>query len=155
MRSFFSPLIDEHRHWPTHGAAHLKHLLQRVARRIFEIDQNDIGIDGVNALQEIMRLANALDLREASLTQSFFKYDRADRAFIDDDDLQRVSSGKMPPSSMYDDDAPIFSSGAPQPICSEQPPALYLEAQRHASLPIFRQLRAVEVLVDGRPAFDR
>ena len=37
---------------PLHGAAHLEHLLQHVAARVFQIDQDDVGVDRVDASKQ-------------------------------------------------------------------------------------------------------
>ena len=67
----------------------MKHLLEHVAARIFQIDQDHVGIDRVDARQQIVGLGDALDVREAGLAQSILEDGGADRAFVDDGDLQR------------------------------------------------------------------
>jgi hypothetical protein len=41
-------MVDEHDDRPPHAARDLKHLFENVAIRIFEIDENDVGIDAGN-----------------------------------------------------------------------------------------------------------
>jgi hypothetical protein len=82
-------LVDEHRDRPFHHPADLEHLLEHVAARVFEVDQDDVGIDLRNAGQEIRGALNAQHIGVAGLAQPPFQDGRPDRAVIDDDDLKR------------------------------------------------------------------
>ncbi len=81
-------LIDEHRDRPLYHAADLEHLLEHVAARIFEIDQDDIGIEGVDARQQVGGFGQPDDVRETGLAQAFLDDRRTNRALVDDHDFQ-------------------------------------------------------------------
>jgi hypothetical protein len=46
----------------------VEHLLERVAARVSEVDENDIGIDRRDARQQTRGVANVMDVYRASLT---------------------------------------------------------------------------------------
>ena len=48
-------LVDEHGDRPLHRAADLEHLLEHVAARVFQVDQDDVGIDRVDAGEQVVR----------------------------------------------------------------------------------------------------
>lgn len=75
-----------------HRAADLEHLFQDVAAGVLEIDQDDVGIDAVNARQEIVHLRNVLNAGKARVAQSLLEDCSSDRAFVDDDYLERRSA---------------------------------------------------------------
>ena len=58
--------VDEHRDRPARESRDLEHLLERVAARVLEIDQDDVGIDAVDARQEIRHVADVVDLERAA-----------------------------------------------------------------------------------------
>src|SRR5262249_2731631 len=80
--------VDEHRHRPPHGAAHLEHLLENVAAGIFQVDQDDVGVDGMDARQQIPGFADADDVAEAGLVQPLLQDGSTVGALVDDDDLE-------------------------------------------------------------------
>ena len=51
-------LVDEHRDRPPHGAADLEHLLQHVAAGVFEVDQDDVGIQRIDPGEQVLHLAD-------------------------------------------------------------------------------------------------
>src|SRR6266508_894230 len=65
----FVALVHEHGDRPLHGAAHLKHLLEHLAARLLEIDQDGVGVDGVDAGDEVRGLAEAYHVRVAGRAQ--------------------------------------------------------------------------------------
>jgi hypothetical protein len=84
----YRSLIDEHRDRTFDDAAHLKHLLEHVAAGIFQVDQNDVGVDGVDAREQVRGLADPNDLRESGFAQAIFQNGGADRIFVDDDNIE-------------------------------------------------------------------
>ena len=70
----------------------MKHLLEHVAAGIFQIDENDVGIECVNAREQVLCFGNAFDLSKSRLAQAFFQDGRPNGALIDDRDLQ----GRIP-----------------------------------------------------------
>jgi len=81
-------LVDEHGHGPPHRAADLEHLLEHVAARLLEIDQDDVGIDGIDAGQQVRGIIDAHHVDMARLAQAVVQDRRPDRVFVDDDDLE-------------------------------------------------------------------
>lgn len=85
-------LVDEHRNRPADGAADLEHRFEHVAAGVFQIDQDDVGIDRVNARQQALHLSDMDDLRESGLPQPFLEDRGPDRAFVDDHDFGDCSA---------------------------------------------------------------
>ena len=81
-------LVDEHGDRALDGAADLEHLLEHVAARILQVDQDDVGVDGVDAGQQVRHLADPHHMDMAGLAQALLQDGRADRILIDDDDLE-------------------------------------------------------------------
>jgi hypothetical protein len=81
-------LIDKHRDRPLHDPAHLEHLFEHVTARVFEVDENDIGIEGVDASQKLGGAFDAHNVHIAGLAQAFFQDRGANRAVVDNDDVQ-------------------------------------------------------------------
>src|SRR5690606_41089986 len=82
-------LIDKHGDRPFHDTADLKHLLEYVAARILEIDDDHIGIDRIDAGEQISHLLDAGDLSIPGLAQPFLDDGGTDRALIDNDNFQK------------------------------------------------------------------
>src|SRR6266852_2168939 len=82
-------LIDEHRDRPAHGAADLEHLFQNVAAGIFQIDQNDVGIECIDSGQQTLHFADVDDAGKTRFPQPLLEDRGADRAFVDNDDFRR------------------------------------------------------------------
>jgi hypothetical protein len=80
-------LVHEHRDRPLRPAGHLKHLLQRVAARVFEIDQYDIGIDRGDARQKAVGIPDVMHDDGARLRQSLLEDSGTHGVLIDDQDL--------------------------------------------------------------------
>src|SRR5262245_17573677 len=87
-------LIDEHGDGALHRPADLEHLLEHVAARVLEVDQDDVGVEGIDASEQVRGLAQAHDVDVASLAQPVLQDRRADRILIDDDDLERRMHGR-------------------------------------------------------------
>jgi hypothetical protein len=73
-------LVDEHRDRPPREPRHLKHLLERVATRVLEVDEDDVGIDGCDARQQVGGVANVMNLERAA----FLAAARETQAFLED-----------------------------------------------------------------------
>src|SRR5262245_35034913 len=87
-------LIDEHGDGSLHRPADLEHLLEHVAARVLEVDQDDVGVEGVDASEQVRGLVQAHDVNVASLAQPVLQDRRADRILIDDDDVERRLHGR-------------------------------------------------------------
>ena len=70
------------------AAAHLEHLLEHVAAGIFQVDQDDVGIDRVDAREQVRCFGDTFDLSKPGLAQALFQDGRTDGTLIDDRDLQ-------------------------------------------------------------------
>src|SRR5262249_56813280 len=68
--------------------------LERGAARVLEVDEDDVGVEGVDASEQVRGLVQAHDVDEASLAQPVLQDRRADRILIDDDDLERRMHGR-------------------------------------------------------------
>src|SRR5215472_1425356 len=99
-------LIDEHGDGSLHRPADLEHLLEHVAARVLEVDQDDVGVEGVDASEHVRRLAEAHHVHVAGLAQPVLQDRRADRILINDDDLERRLHGR----------GRRFSSRVPSPV---------------------------------------
>src|SRR5262249_13476150 len=99
-------LIDEHGDGSLHRPADLEHLLEHVAARVLEVDQDDVGVEGVDASEHVRRLAGAHHVHVAGLAQPVLQDRRADRILINDDDLERRLHGR----------GRRFSSRVPSPV---------------------------------------
>jgi hypothetical protein len=86
-------LVDEHGDRAFHRPAHLEHLLEHVAARILQVDENDIRIDGVDVRQQVRGFIEPQDLREPGLAQPVDQDRRAHRVLVDDHDFQRGIHG--------------------------------------------------------------
>src|SRR5215471_914977 len=86
-------LLDEHGNRPFHGAAHLEHLLEHVAARCFEINQNDVGVKRADASDEVRATLKAHQVGVAGLAHGVFQDRSPGRILVDDDDLERGSHG--------------------------------------------------------------
>ena len=72
----------------------MEHLLEDVAARILQVDDDDVGINRIDALEQVLGLGDAHDVRIAGLAQSLLQDGGADCALVDDDDLEaRVERG--------------------------------------------------------------
>src|SRR5262249_8321060 len=87
-------LIDEHGDGSLHRPADLEHLLEHVAARVLEVDQDDVGVEGVDASGQVRGLAQAHHVPVARLAQAVLQDRRADRILIDDDDVERRLHGR-------------------------------------------------------------
>src|SRR5205807_442172 len=83
-------LIDEHRDRPAHRAADLEHLFQNVAAGVFQVDQDDVGIEGVDPRQQALHLEDVEDAGKTRLPQALLEDRGTDRAFVDNDDFRRL-----------------------------------------------------------------
>ena len=88
-------LVDEHGDWPPHRAADLEHLRQHVAARIFQIDQNDVGVEAVDAREKLRRLFDQRDMGVAGLAQPVGEDGGAHRTFVDYDDFEHGIHGDL------------------------------------------------------------
>ena len=79
-------LVDEHGDRPGHRPAHLEHLLQHIAARAFEVDQDHIGIDRHDAFQQPVRLVQVHDLGIAGLAQPLLEHGPPHGALVDNHD---------------------------------------------------------------------
>ena len=79
-------LVDEHGDGPPREARHLEHLLERVAARILEIDEDDVGIDGADARQQVGHVPDVVNLRRAAILAVV----RQAQAFLEDGCAHRV-----------------------------------------------------------------
>src|SRR5262249_48625360 len=82
-----------------HRPADLEHLLKHVAARVLEVDQDDVGIDRIDAREQMRRVVEAHHVRIASLAQPIFEDGGANRVLVDDDDLERGMHGAAGPFS--------------------------------------------------------
>ena len=64
----------------------MEHLLERVAARVLEVDENDVGIDRDDARQEIRHVANVVDLERVAMVDAV----RAAQSFLEDGCPHRV-----------------------------------------------------------------
>src|SRR5262252_982667 len=87
-------LIDEHGDGPHHRPADLEHLLERVAARILEVDQDDVGVERVDASEQVRGLGEAHHVHVAGLAQPVLQDRRADRILVDDGDFERRLHGR-------------------------------------------------------------
>src|SRR5262252_336568 len=87
-------LIDEHGDGPLHRPADLEHLFEHVAARILEVNQDDVGVEGVDASEQVRGLGEAHHVNVAGLAQPVLQDRRADRILVDDDDLERRLHGR-------------------------------------------------------------
>ncbi len=81
-------LIDEHGDRALHRARRLEHPLEHLAVRIFEIDQDDVGIDRVDAGEQVRALVDARDRHVARFAQPILQHRDTARILADDDDLE-------------------------------------------------------------------
>ena len=87
-------LVDEHGDRPAHDAGDLEHLLEHVAARVLEVDQDDVGIDAVDLLEQARGVAEQDDVGEARLAQASLEDGAADGILFDHQDLQRRVRGR-------------------------------------------------------------
>jgi hypothetical protein len=80
-------LIDEHRDRPLHRAADLEHLFQHVAARIFEIDQDHVRVDRIDASEQIRGLCYPDDVDVTGFTQAVLQDGGSERALVDNNNL--------------------------------------------------------------------
>src|SRR5450759_2714513 len=81
-------MVDEHGNGPRHQTAHLEHLFENVAARAFEIDEDDVGIDCVDAVKQIRRVVDVNDARVSRRAQAFLENRRAQRILVDNGNAQ-------------------------------------------------------------------
>ena len=82
-------LVDEHRDRALHRPAHLEHLLQLVAAGVFQVDQDDVGVDRIDAREQAVAVVDVRDVEVTGLAQPVLQDGGADRVLVDDDDLER------------------------------------------------------------------
>jgi hypothetical protein len=75
-------------YWPFHGTAHLEHLLEHVTARIFQINENHVRVERINAREQIVRFGDAFNMGESRLAQPILENGSTDWAFVDNGDLQ-------------------------------------------------------------------
>jgi hypothetical protein len=98
----------------------LKHLLERVAARVLEIDQDDVRIDRRHARQELIRFTDMVDIElVAAVLEPFLEDCRPDEILVDDQDFERP--GRHSKAAGCKDRAKRgnrrATSGRPQPNC--------------------------------------
>src|SRR5262249_29887368 len=81
-------LIDEHRDRAFHRPADLEHLLEHVAARVFQVDQDDVGVDGVDAGEQVGGALNPDNVEMAGVVQAVLQNRGAHRAFVDDHNVE-------------------------------------------------------------------
>jgi hypothetical protein len=103
-------LIDERRDRPAHRAADLKHLFQNAAAGIFQIDQDDVGIERIDPRQQTPHFADVDDAGKARFPQPLLEI--AARIWL---------SSTM--TILGDDSAPIDHSDCPKMLIARRRPA--------------------------------
>src|SRR6516225_3175819 len=123
-------LIDEHGDGSLHRPADLEHLLERVAARILEVDQDDVGVEGVDAREQVRGLGEAHHVNVAGLAQPVLQDRRADRILVDDGDFERRLHGRSRQfsSPVPSRDEPRFSNSIN--LLSDKPMAAEARAAR-------------------------
>src|ERR1700751_1618898 len=83
-------LVDEHGDRAAHRPADLEHLLQDVAAGVFQINDNDIGVERIDPGEQALHLADAHDAAIARLAQPLLQDGGTDRALVDNHDFGRL-----------------------------------------------------------------
>ena len=68
---------------------HLEHLLQHVAAGVLQVDQDDIGIDAVDLVEQAGGVLDQHDVGKARLAQAHFQDRAANGVLVDHEYLQR------------------------------------------------------------------
>jgi hypothetical protein len=64
-------------------------MLEHVAARVLEVDQDDVGVDRVDAGEQVRGLVETDHMGVTGLAQSVLQDRRPNRILVDDDDLER------------------------------------------------------------------
>ena len=82
-------LVDEHGGRPAHDARDLEHLLQHVAAGVLQVDQDHVGIDAVDLVEQAGGVLHQHDVGKARLTQAGLQDRPPDGVLVDHQDLER------------------------------------------------------------------
>ena len=95
-------MVDEHRDRPLHRPRELEHRLEHVAVRVFEIDDDDVGLDLGNPPGDSRHVVNDGHPLVPRLPQAGLDDRRADAVLIDDEDAERRGDhAAILPSAAY------------------------------------------------------